>query len=380
MTHHVVVLGAGYAGLTAARRLSRSARRNSITIINNSPIFAERVRMHQRATGQALPTQRLAEVADRIGAVVKVARVCAIDPQQKAVLLDEGEPVRYDTLVYALGSQTVDDAVPGASEYAHRLDHLDPAARLAGRLAELGTGKTVAVVGGGLTGMEAAAEIAERQPQLAVSLFSQEPAGAWLSAPARRHIDRAFGRLGVGRRDGAGIDEVVPSGVRLAGGVEAFDVVVWAAGFTVPGIARESGLAVDDDGRVLVDGHLRSISHPAIYAIGDAAAARDLGGGVSRMSCQVGVPMGWYVGGDLPRALSSKPRRPARIRYVAQHISLGRGDAAVQLTRADDTPIRLAITGRPAALIKELTVRGAAFLATGRLRGRVSQRVDSLTR
>lgn len=129
-------------------------------------------------------------------------------------------------------------------------------------------------------------------------------------------------------------------------------MVVWAAGFRVPALAADAGLAVDDAGRMIVDDRLRSVSHPTVYGIGDAAAR-------IRMSCQTSLPMGQYVA----RALAGRTSAAHRVRYVWQNISLGRRNGITQFTRADDSPVPAVLTGRTAARFKEAITRAAAWSA-----------------
>lgn len=156
-------------------------------------------------------------------------------------------------------------------------------------------------------------------------------------------------------RHGSQVTKLGPDTVHLADGTGLpTDTTVWAAGFRVPALAAEAGLAVDAQGRLLVDDHLRSLSHPEVYGIGDAAAG-------ARMSCQTGLPMGRYAATDITRTLRGRRTRPIRIRYVWQNISLGRRDGITQFTRTDDTPVNAVLTGRISALFKEFITRGAAW-------------------
>jgi NADH dehydrogenase FAD-containing subunit len=141
------------------------------------------------------------------------------------------------------------------------------------------------------------------------------------------------------------------------------DAVVWAAGFRVPALAADAGLATDERGRMIVDDRLRSLSHPEVYGIGDAVAARTPRGAQARMSCQTGLPMGHYVAGEIARTLAERAPRPHRVRYVWQNISLGRTDGITQFTRTDDSPIPVVLTGRTSARFKEAITRSAAWMA-----------------
>lgn len=353
MTHRIVILGAGYAGLTAAKRAARLARGDiRLTLVNRADEFVERVRLHQLAVGQHLRRRPLAEVLAGTGVELVVAGVTGIDLAAQTVRA--GRTIGYDTLVYALGSDTDLITVPGAREHAFSLGNADQARRLRARVAELPDGAVVAVAGGGLTGIEAASELAEARPGLRVELVSDVPAGAWLSDRAQRWLHTSLARMNIRRHEGNRITEVGADGLVLDdNGTLPADLVVWAAGFRVPTLAGESGLAVDGGGRMIVDDRLRSVSHPTVYGIGDAAAAR------TRMSCQTSLPMGQY----LARALAGRTSAPHRVHYVWQNISLGRRNGVTQFTRADDSPVPAVLTGRTSARFKETITRAAAWSA-----------------
>ncbi|MBF8185428.1 FAD-dependent oxidoreductase [Nonomuraea sp. K274] len=362
MTNHIVVLGAGYAGLGAAKRAARRLRRTDarVTLVNASDRFVERVRLHQLAAGQRLPRLPLAGLLDGTGVELVLARVIGLDPRARTVRLDAPPyTLSYDALVYALGSAAELDAVPGVREHAYTVATADEAARLRSRLAETGS---VDVVGGGLTGIEAATEFAAARPSLRVRLVSSGLIGAGLSVRARRHLHRAFARMGIAVREHAPVAKTGPDGLLLENGEDLrTETVVWAAGFRVPGLAATAGLATDEHGRMIVDGALRSVSHPEVFGIGDAATA-DRSGRPTRMACQTGLPMGLYAGEAVADLLTGREPRPARFRYVWQNISLGRHDGVTQFTRPDDTPTDAVLTGRASAAFKEAITRGTVWV------------------
>lgn len=357
MKDRIVVLGAGYAGLAAAKRAARRLRRTGarVTLVNAADRFVERVRLHQLAAGQRLPDLPLAVLLAGTGVELVVARAVGIDPVARTVELDAPPyTVGYDILVYALGSGSDAGAVPGASDYAYPLATGDEAALLRARLAS-GHGP-VTVVGGGLTGIEAAAEFAAAG--LRAELLSAGQVGPGLSARGRHHVHRALARMGVSVREHARVTGVGPECVLLADGDELrAGTVVWAAGFRVPGLAAAAGLATDEHGRMLVDRTLRSVSHPDVFGIGDAAAA----GHATRMACQTGLPMGVCTGRAVADLLTGREPRPARFRYVWQNVSLGRHDGVTQFTRADDSPLDTVMTGPASAAFKETITRGTVW-------------------
>ncbi|MDT7637548.1 MAG: hypothetical protein QOC83_1836, partial [Pseudonocardiales bacterium] len=163
MTTRIVVVGAGYAGLAAAKLAARWTGAE-VTLVNAGDRFVERVRLHQLAAGQPLRDLPLAGLLRGTGVRLVVDRVTGIDAATRTVRLGERE-LGYDRLVYAAGSQADLDSVPGAARYAYPLASYPEASRLRAHLADSGDGGTVAVVGGGLTGIEAAAELAETLPR-----------------------------------------------------------------------------------------------------------------------------------------------------------------------------------------------------------------------
>ncbi|GAA4635951.1 FAD-dependent oxidoreductase [Actinoallomurus vinaceus] len=356
MTARILVLGAGYAGLVAAGLTARH-RDARVTLVNARDRFVERVRLHQVATGQRIRTRPIAELLDGKPVDFVVGRVTAIDAVERAVELDDGRWLGYDILVYALGSGSNAGAVPGAVEHGYPLATAEDAERLRERLAADGT---VAVVGGGLTGIEAAAELGETRPRGTVRLVTAGRLGPALSERGRRHLRSVFARLGVDVREDARVTEVGADGLSLADGEKVpADVVVWAAGFRASTLARDAGFAVDEQGRMVVDSALRSMSHPEVYAIGDAAVLRRPDGQELRMACATALPSARQVARAVGRDLAGREPGPFTFRYVNQCISLGRHDALVQYVRADDRPLELILTGRIAALYKEVIVRGA---------------------
>lgn len=357
MKHRIVVLGAGYAGANAAGRLAKRLHPadTEITLVNADPEFVERVRLHQLATGQDPRPRALTDLFAGTGVRVRIARVAGVDVDRKTVALDNGE-LGYDTLVYALGSAAADS---GVAEHAHFVAGKQQALRLRARLAGLAAGETVLVVGGGLTGIEAVTEIAEAHPDLEVALAARGGLGDWLSDKAQRHLRKAFDRLGITVHEHTDIAGVEADGALTADGrVLPARVTVWTAGFAVHPIAA---VEVSATGQIVVDETMRSVSHPDVYAVGDAALAPGASGAPLRMSCASGVPTAYQAADAIAARLTGRGLPENKIGYSAQCISLGRRDAIVQWVTPDDRPKPSAVTGKAAARIKEMICRAAAW-------------------
>ncbi|MFI8977361.1 NAD(P)/FAD-dependent oxidoreductase [Nocardia asteroides] len=360
MKHRIVILGAGYAGATAAGRLAKRLHRDDveITLVNADPDFVERVRLHQIATGQDLPVRPLQTLFAGTGVRVRIAWVTAVDTNRQVVTLtdDNGtETLGYDTLVYALGSTITDYGVPGVAEHAYNVAGKQAALRVRARLAELGEGAKVLVAGAGLTGLEVAAEIAEARPDLEVAIAARGGIGDWLDEKAQQYLRGAFERLGITVHAGTDIARVDADGATTStDGFLPAHMTVWTAGFTAHPLAAATTLALSDDGRIVVDATQRSVSHANVYALGDAAHAAGVGGKTLRMGCATAMPMAWLGADALAARLTGREVPDAPIGYNSQCISLGRRDAVVQEVTKEDQPTSEVAVGRKAARKKEL--------------------------
>ncbi|GHF60059.1 oxidoreductase [Kitasatospora xanthocidica] len=385
MKHRIVVLGAGYAGShvagSLARRLSPTDVR--ITVVNAEPDFVQRLRMHQLAAGQEVVAPRLAEVFAGTGIRLRLARVTAVDPERRVVTVADtavdtdtgtdggtgadgdggtgsGE-LGYDTLVYALGSHVADHGVPGVTEHAYDVAGRPSALRLRERLDGLGRGSgggRVLVVGDGLTGIETATEIAESRPGLSVTLVARGELGARLSAGARGHLRRACERLGITVVEHTAVQAVEAARVLCADGtVLASDVTVWTAGFAVGPVAAAAGLAVTEDGRILVDHTMRSVSHPDVYAVGDSVHAVGDNGRPLPMSCASAGFTAMRAMAAIVGRLTGGRTANTKLAYPGNHISLGRRDGILQTVDGEGRAKPTYTGGRKAARIKSGILR-----------------------
>ena len=195
--NEILILGAGYTGMATTIGLAGRVKGRDdvhITLVNPQTRFVERLRLHQTASGQALADLQIPDRLDGTGVDFVQGWVTGIDADAQTVRIDDAVTLRYDTLVYALGSVADTGAVPGVDEFAYTLDCAQDAGLLAEHLDRLSDG-TVVVAGGGLTGIESAAEIAEQHP---------EPSRGSAQQAAARIDD---GRAGQGRLH-AGLDRL----------------------------------------------------------------------------------------------------------------------------------------------------------------------------
>jgi NADH dehydrogenase len=352
----VVVIGGGYAGALAANHLLTRPDVD-VTLVNPRPQFVERIRLHQLVARSGSAT---VDYADMLNPKVHLAVDTAteIDTTTRQVRLASGGGLRYDYLIYAVGSTNATVQLPGVAEFAFPICEFEHATRLRDRLDDLHPFAPVCVVGGGLTGIETSAELAEQRPEGDVTLICGPTLGQSLSEQGRRSVARQLDRLGVRVVHGL-VTEVRPDAVVLSDGTELPSAAtIWTAGFGVPDLAARSGLSTDSLGRLLTDETLTSVDDSRVVAAGDAAAPS---GQPLRMSCQAAGPLGAQAANTVLSRIAGSEPAPVSLAFVGQCISLGRSLATFQVSRTDDTPRRLYIGGRTAAAIKEFICKGTVW-------------------
>jgi NADH dehydrogenase FAD-containing subunit len=362
MKNRIVIAGGGYAGLFAAARLSQSSGMK-VTVVDASPHFTERVRMHEYLAGRTLQTHSYREICKTMGFEFIQGLITKLQPDQQSLMVEGAEgsrAVTYDWLLYALGSRTrLAPDIPGLDHHAFRLDAGSSLNQARQRLAALVEGRTVTILGAGLSGLEAATEIKEAYPNLHVALWNAGPAFQNYAPGAAREIRTVLEKLGISLHEERRAVRVREDAVQAAD--ESWHTSAFTLnclGLEVPPLARDSGIRTNDKGQIQVDPFLRSLSHPNILALGDAAELDSRSALFQRMSCAAACPMGTYAADMLQRLQSGRKLLPFRFGFTARCVSLGRKAAIVQLVTERDEPRRIYIRGPVAVWIKEMICQG----------------------
>lgn len=368
----ILIVGGGYAGVACATRLGRGLRAHGssarVRLINPAPFLIERIRLHQAATGQPLRERRIDDLLARAGVELVSGWADRIDLQTRTVRVGD-ELMHWDRLVLAVGSHSGARDVPGAAEHACELEPLS-VAPVQARLDALPAGARVTVVGGGLTGIEAASEIAEAFPRLQVQLVSRGALVQDFSEAARRYLhDTLAGTLGIELREDVEVRAVRAGALETDRGALSFDLCIWAAGFRLPALARDAGLRVNARGQVLVDPLLRSISHPTVYAAGDIAAPVLPPGQSLPMGCKSAMPAGAHVGDNLARELRGEPPRAFDYALLFFCVSLGRRTGLIHWADDKGQLTGRIFTGRRGALFKEMICKLTWWALVAEARG-----------
>ncbi len=371
----VVIVGGGFAGLAAARRLGGEPV--EVEVVDQHNFHTFQPLLYQVATAGLDP----ADVAYPIRTVLRRVRnvrfvhgrVSGFDLSARTVLLEDGREFSYDHLIVASGATAATFGVPGVVDHALFLYTLNDARWVRNQvLAALersdaaspdGTlAPVIVVVGGGPTGVETAGamseliDIAIRHDRLrldpdhtrVILLDAKERVLPGFSPAASAYAERTLRARGVEVRLGLGVETVSAAGVTLAGGeLVTASVVIWAAGVTVDGtVAADLTGRRGPGGRVVVEPDLSLPGHPEVFVVGDAAAVPDPDGtalgeghlepGGTRpllpQLAQVAIQSGDHAARQVVGRLESRPTTSFSYHDKGVMATIGRRSAIAQLS------------------------------------------------
>lgn len=355
----VVVIGGGYAGVMAANRLTQRDD-VTVTVINPREVFVPRLRLHQLVGGTHDAVVDYHDVlAERVRLVVD--SVTRIDAAGRTVTLAERGTLGYDYLIYAVGSSGAVSRVPGAAEFAYPVATLEAAQHLRSVLFDIPMTAPVTVIGGGPTGIETAAELAEQGR--AVTLVCGSVLGPYLHPKARRTARKYFARLGATVLEGPTVTAVTADAVELSDGrTLTSEATIWTAGFDVPDLAARSGLTTDTAGRLLTDETLTSVDDDRIVAAGDSSAPSNI---PFRMSAYTAYCLGAHAADTLLHRIAGDQPTPIDLAFPAMCLSFGREAGIYQLGHKNETAMPLYFPGFAGKKLKEFACEaGIKHLAT----------------
>jgi NADH:ubiquinone reductase (H+-translocating) len=359
--NHVVILGAGFGGIGALKKLRNANVR--ITIIDKRDYHTFQPLLYQVATDELGPTEvgfpirELLHGHDNI--TFHQAAAKSIDLVKKLVVTDSVGPIQYDYLVLALGAIVNFFHTPGADQYAFPLYTMEDAIRLKEHILKTleAVDKNPAlmddgalnfcVVGGGPTGVELAGalvelyrdELKEDYPNLPVGdgqvlLYEHSPQLLGTFAPKlESYARKALEERGVKVHTGTGVSKIGPANIELSTGATVkTHTTVWAAGLQANPIVSSLGVELVHGGRIPVGPDLQVKDHPGVFAIGDIAAMTD--GKTGQVLPGLGataLQAGRHVGETIKRLLDGKQPEPFKYFNKGMMAQVGRGAAVVEL-------------------------------------------------
>jgi NADH dehydrogenase len=351
-----VILGAGFAGITAAKRLAGAA--TDLVVIDRRNHHLFQPLLYQVATSTLSPSDisvPIREMLSRRALAPRVLmdQVTGIDRPSRQVFTEAGNSIRYDYLIIATGAVYT---YFGHSDWArhtltlktnadalalrHRvLQAFEDAERMVDREPKP---LTFVIIGGGPTGVEMAGAFSELTRRSLKGQFSRiDPTKTrillveaaddilnafpeTLRAHARQRLDELEVELSLGRA----VEDVLSDAVVIAGERIEADLIVWSAGIEATPAARWLGVAAGRGGRIDVDEHLRLPGEERIFVVGDLAASRDRDGHTLPALAPVAKQQGEHAARVIEAAISGKDL-PAAFRYRdwGTMATIGRGSA-----------------------------------------------------
>ncbi|HSR87280.1 MAG TPA: NAD(P)/FAD-dependent oxidoreductase [Streptosporangiaceae bacterium] len=349
----VLIIGGGFAGLTAMHALARTAA--AVTLVDRNvystfqPLLYEVATAGLTAADVAYP---LWSATFRRGAQYRKGELASLDLERRIATLDTGEKLSYDFLIIATGVSAAFFGVPGAAEHALSLYTRRDAVRLRNSLMDAlerrneglaGPEIDITVVGGGATGVELAGTLAELRnfalpavyPNIDRSMFQVRliEMGPALLAPYHRRL-RDYTRQQLVDRGvevvlGTAIKEVRDGSVLLADGSERrSDITVWAAGVAGPDAEWTRALPRGKGGRIEVGADLRVTGQERLFAAGDIAV--NSAAPVPQLA-QPALQEGKHAGEQVARLLRGLPTQPFSYHDKGIMATIGRRSAVVEL-------------------------------------------------
>ena len=349
----VVILGAGFGGLTAARALAGKAdvivvdRHNFQTFL---PLLYQVSTAGLAADHVVHPVRgalRNTNIKFRMGSPI------SIDHKNKTVKLDSSEVLEFDHLIVALGSVTADFGVPGVSEYGLGMKSVSEAihirAEVMRRFEDLcrfedDTRLSIAVVGGGPTGVEMAGALAElkRGPLHNDMAHAAEHIDIYLIEAGSRILPmfsenlsaratRDLQKLGVHVRTNTAVREIQSRKIVVKEGEPIpAEVTVWAAGVKGEPTASILNLPIVGS-RIASSGTLQVDNYPHIWAVGDISGALNADGRFYPMVAPVAMQQGRFVAEQIINLSAGKPLKEFKYRDKGSMATIGRHKAVVQV-------------------------------------------------
>lgn len=358
----VLVVGAGFGGLTCATKLARSGKVD-VTVVDRHPYQLFAPLLYQVATGGlpeddiAYPVRAAIPGVDFIrGDVVKVSL------DAKNIRLEDGRVLYFDQLVFAVGSEGTTFGIPGVAENALQMKNIREARAIRHRLLQtyedVETGAKpkeslrVVVVGGGPTGVEVTGAVSELQrsmhrefPDIAgdASVTLVEAAPRLLmpfNEKSSAHAKEELEELGAVVKVNAAVDRMYPTDVHLKSGeVLTAGTIIWAAGVAAPPQWAILG-ETDRANRLKVSDTLQLNDN--VWVIGDMAHVVGEGDRPLPMVASVAMQQGRYVAASIEKKLNGESIQPFVYKDKGQMATIGRRRAVVEL------PNGLRLHGTPA--------------------------------
>ncbi|WP_151737209.1 NAD(P)/FAD-dependent oxidoreductase ['Paenibacillus yunnanensis' Narsing Rao et al. 2020] len=271
----LLVLGGGYGGLALIQKLldSHLPHDVEIVLVDRMPFQGIKTEYYALAAGTAAEHELRISFPSHPRLRVLYGEVGAIDLEGRLVLLTSGEPVPYDMLAIALGCTDNYHSIPGAELYTCSIQSMASTRETYRRLNDVKPYGTVNIVGGGLSGVEIAAELRESRPDLNITILDRgERVLSAFPAKLSRYVEEWFSEHHVQTVGHVSVSHVEPDAVFNGNEAVPGDVTVWTAGIQPVKAVQQLELPKDRGGRLIVGQYYNLPDYPEVYVIGDCAS------------------------------------------------------------------------------------------------------------
>jgi NADH:ubiquinone reductase (H+-translocating) len=351
----VVILGAGFGGLTAARAMAKDA---DVTLVDRHNFQTFLPLLYQVSTAGLAADHVVHPIRGALrksGVKFRMGSPLSVDHKNKTVKLDSSEVLEFDHLIVALGSSTADFGVPGVNEYGMGMKSVNEAinirASVMRRFEDLcrfedDTRLSIAVVGGGPTGVEMAGALAElkrgplkndmKHAADHIDIYLIEAGPRILPMFSDKLSERAesdLRKLGVIVRTNTAVREVQSRKIIVKDGEPIpAEITVWAAGVKGEPTAEILNLPIVGS-RIDVEESLRVNHYPHIWAIGDIAGARGADGRFLPMVAPVAMQQARFVAKQIVRAHKGEALKAFKYIDKGSMATIGRHKAVVEVKK-----------------------------------------------
>ena len=351
---HIVILGAGYAGVHAAKKLAKKYKKNDdikITLIDKNPYHTLMTELHEVAGGRVHEESvkvELSEIFHRTKVNVVVDRIENVDMEKQAVKTTHGE-FTYDYLMIGMGNEPAYFGVPGVKEHGFSLWSLEDALKLREHIEykfraaslERDAAKrkemlTFVVAGSGFTGIEMAGELLEWKTTLAreyrvneeeVSLLVVEAAGTILNMLDRKQADKAeryMTKHGMKILKNSPIVEVTPENITLKSGEKIqTQTLIWTCGIQNNADCLAYGLDTARANRLQANIYMQSTKYENVYLVGDCAYVEEEPGKGNPQIVEAAEQTAKTAANNIIASIENKEKQAFKSSYHGFMVSIG---------------------------------------------------------
>lgn len=389
MSKHVVILGAGYAGLRALHELQKEKKDIKITLVDQNDYHFEATDIHEVAAG----IQTAERITYPIKDVVKTSctnfvqgRVEKIDSTKQLVHLKDIAPLSYDYLIVALGYESESFGIKGVEEYSLKMVDIPTSEKVYQHLtAQMERYKQtkdenclkIVVCGAGFTGIELLGSLVEGKKKLAkIADVEPEKIQLYCVEAVTRLLPMFSEKLG-----GYGIDHLKKWGVQFLVGKPIKEIkentvvylddqetntlnelvantIIWTTGVSGSHVVGDSGFS-ERRGRVMVQANLTDPDHDNVYIIGDCSAVMDQE--TNRpypTTAQISLKMGAHASKNILAQIKGEPTKDFTFKSLGSVASIGNSHAFGEVGKIE-------VKGYPASVIKKAIMDRSLFETGG---------------